>query len=58
MKDDEFVNLELHAWTVFLDVGKNILSNLRTENYEELLEKLLKHQQSYNNMSIKVHFFS
>ena len=56
IKDDEFVNsmndLELCAWTSFVDVVKNILGNTRN-----MWEKLLKGLQDVgDNMSIKVHF--
>ena len=49
--------MELHAWTSFVDVVKNFLGNRRTENYNELVEKLLKSLQDIGaNMSMKVHF--
>ena len=35
-------DLELRAWTSFVDVVKNFLGNHRAENYNELVEKLLK----------------
>ena len=45
IKDNEFVNsmndLELHAWTSFVDVMKNFLGNCRDEN-KKLVEKLLQ----------------
>ena len=61
IKEDEFVNsmkdLELCAWTSFIDVLKNFLGNCQVENFKELVEKLLKSLQDIGaNMSIKVHF--
>ena len=61
IKDDEFVNsmneLELRAWTSFVDAVKNILGSHQAENYKELVEKLLKSLQDLGvNMSVKVHF--
>ena len=38
-------DLELHAWISFADVVKNLLRNSRTENYKELVGKLLKSLQ-------------
>ena len=38
-------DLELPGWRSFVDVMKIFLSNNRTENYKELMEKLLKSQQ-------------
>ena len=60
-KDDEFVNsindLELRAWTSFIDMMKNFLGYHLAKNYKELVEKLLKILQDLDaNMSIKVHF--
>ena len=50
--------LELHAWTLFVDVVKNFFGNCQDKNYKELMEKLLKSLQGIcANMSIKVHFF-
>ena len=50
-------DLELHAWTSFVDEVKNFFVNRRTKNYKELVEKLLKSLQDIGaNMSIKVHF--
>ena len=44
-----FVNsmndLELHAWTSFVDEVKNFLGHCQTKNYKELEEKLLKSLQ-------------
>ena len=46
IKEDEFVDLmndlELRAWTSFVDVVKTFLGNGRVENYKELVEKQLK----------------
>ena len=47
IKDDEFANsmkdLDFDAWTTFDDdVVKNFLGNRQDENYNELVEKLLK----------------
>ena len=46
INDDEFVNsindLELRTWTSFVDVVKKFLGNGQAENYEKLVEKLLK----------------
>ena len=51
-------DLELHMWTLFVDIGKNFLSNRRAENYKELVKKLLKSQLDIAaNMSIKGFFF-
>ena len=60
IKDNEFVNLmnelELHTWTLFVDVVK-ILINSRVEDFKELEEKLLKSLQGIGAiMSIKVYF--
>ena len=57
MKDDELVNsmnyLELCAWTWFVDVEKNFCGNHRVENYNELVERLLKSLQGIGaDMSI------
>ena len=62
IKNDEFVNsmndIELCAWTSFVDVVKNFLGNRRAENYKKLEEKLLKSLQDIGtDMTIKVHCF-
>ena len=50
-------DLELHAWTSFVDEVKNFLGHCQTKNYKELVEKLLKSLQDIGtNISIKVHF--
>ena len=50
-------DLELHAWTSFVDMLKNFLCNCQAKNYKEFAEKLLKSLQDIDaNMSIKVHF--
>ena len=50
-------NLELCAWTLFINTMKNFFGNHQTENYKELVEKLLKSLQDIGtNMSIKVPF--
>ena len=52
-------NLELRAWTSFVDVKENFLGNRWAKNYKEFVEKLLKSLQDINaNMRIKVHFFT
>ena len=49
-------NLELCAWTSFVDVFKNFLGNHQAENHKELGKKLLKSLQDIGtDMSIKVH---
>ena len=61
IKDEEFVNLmndlELRAWTSFVDMVKNFLGNCQAKNYK-LVVKLLKSLQDIvgANVSIKVHF--
>ena len=51
-------DLELCAWTLFVDEVKNFLGNRRAEYYKESVEKQLKGLQDTGaNMSIKVHFF-
>ena len=51
-------NLELHAWTYFIDMVKNFFIIRWVEIYKELVEKLLKSLQDIRaNMSIKVPFF-
>ena len=50
-------DLELRAWTSFVDVVENFLDNHQAENYKELLKKLLKSLQDKGaNVSIRVHF--
>ena len=50
IKDDKFGysmnDLELHTWTLFVDVVETFLDNSRAENYKELVEKLLKSLQT------------
>ena len=60
IKDNEHVNsmndLELSAWTSFVDMGKILRQSLAI-NYKEFVEKLLRNLQVIcANMSIKVHF--
>ena len=38
-------DLELRVWISFVDVVKNFSGNRRTENYNKLMEKLLKSLQ-------------
>ena len=61
IKDDELVNLmnnlKLRAWTSFVDVVKNVSGNRWTENYKELVEKLLESLQNIDaNISVMAHF--
>ena len=50
-------DLEISAWTSFVDMEKNFLGNHQAESHKEFLEKLLKSLQDIGtNMSIKVHF--
>ena len=50
-------DLELCAWTLFVDVVKNFLGNHWAKNYKELIKKLLKSLQDIDaDMSIKGHF--
>ena len=51
-------DLELRAWTSFIDVVKNFIGNHRTENYREVVENLLKSLQDIDaNISIQIHFY-
>ena len=61
VKDQTFISTmkkeELNAWKAFCDVVKNFLGNIKSPNFNELVESLL--QAFYNlrcNMSVKVHF--
>lgn len=59
--DKEFRNkltsLELTAWDSFVQVVQNFLGNHRAENYEELVDNMLKaYQQMGCRMSLKMHF--
>lgn len=61
LKDQEFISTmkreELQAWKAFLDVVKNFLGNMKSQNFGELVGNLL--QAFHNllcNMSVKVHF--
>ena len=38
-------DLELHAWTSFVDMVKDLIGNCWVENYKELMKKLLKNLQ-------------
>ena len=50
-------DLELSALILFVDMTKNFFGNRRTENYKELVEKMLKSLQDMGtNMSIKIYF--
>ena len=50
-------DLELYAWTLFVDMVKNFLDNWLAEKYMEFVEKLLKSLQNIGtNMGIKVQF--
>ena len=50
-------DLELHAWTSFVDVLKNFLGYCWAENYKELVEKLLKSLPNIGT-NIEVPFFT
>ena len=61
VKDQTFISTmkkeELNAWKAFCDVVKNFLGNIKSPNFNKLVESLL--QAFYNlrcNMSVKVHF--
>ena len=61
VKDQTFISImkkeELNAWKAFCDVVKNFLGNMKSLNFNELVESLL--QAFHNllcNMSVKVHF--
>ena len=61
LKDPEFISAmkkeELQAWEAFSDVVKNFLSNMKSQNFSELVENLLEAFHNLQcNMSIKVHF--
>ena len=50
-------DLELCAWTLFVDMVKNLLGNQQTKNYKEIVAKLLKNLQDIGaNIRIKFHF--
>ena len=50
-------DLELCAWTSFVDMVKNFLGNHWAKNYKEFVEKLLISLQDIGaNICIKVHF--
>ena len=61
MNDDNFVNsmnvLESNAWNSFVAVVKNFLGNHKSDNYRELVDRMLaSYREIGANMSIKVHF--
>lgn len=49
--------LERNAWQSFVELTKGFLGNTRSDNYEELVSKLLKDYRALGcNMSLKMHF--
>ena len=61
LKDQEFISAmkreELQAWKEFSDVVKNFLGNMKSQNFSELIEKLLQAFHNLQcNMSVKVRF--
>ena len=62
LEDQEFISTmkreELQARKAFFDVVKNFLGNMKSQNFNELVENLL--QVSFHNlrcnMSVEVHF--
>lgn len=50
-------NVELSAWSSFVEVVNNFLGNHKAYNYEELVKNMLLHFEKLGaNMSIKVHY--
>lgn len=61
VKDNNFVKSmtenEKNAWTSFVSVIKNFLGNKRSENYQEIVETMLKNLKVLGiNMSSKIHY--
>ena len=61
MKDSQFENLlsvkEKSAWNSFKMLVENFLGNKKSENYEEIVNNLLKNFHDMGvNMSLKIHF--
>ena len=61
VKDRIFISTmkkeELNAWKAFCDVVKNFLGNIKSPNFNELVESLLQAFHNWRcNMSVKVHF--
>ena len=61
LNDQEFISAmkreKLQAWKAFSDVVKNFLGNMKSQNFSELVEKLLQAFHNLQcNMSVKVRF--
>ena len=49
--------LESNAWNLFAAAVNNILENHKSENYQELVDRMLtSYREIFASMSIKVHF--
>jgi hypothetical protein len=49
--------VELAAWTAFKDVCSNFLGHNKADNYQEIVERLLRSYEAMGcNMSLKIHF--
>jgi hypothetical protein len=55
--DSILSEVELAAWTAFKDVCSNFLLNNKSDNYQEIAERLLQSYQAMGcNMPLKIHF--